>query len=189
MSTGRKRLDAPEEAWAGLMRAAQQGDSGAYERLLREVLPVVRRLVAARLGDPSAIEDVVQNVFLSVHRARHTYQAQRPFGPWLRAIARNAVIDAQRQRTTRLGREQPLLDEDQLADTRETIDPNEPLSPRLTEALESLPAAQREAVELIHVRELSVAEAAERAGTTPGALKVRAHRGYRALRRYLGASE
>ena len=189
MAGERKSRDASEEGWPGLMLAAQQGDSGSYERLLREVLPVVRRLVAARLGDPSSIEDVVQNVFLSIHRARHTYQPSRPFGPWLRAISRNAVVDAQRQRRTRLSREQPLAEEDQLPDTREHVDADEPLSPRLSQALESLPPAQRQAVELIHLRELSVAEAAERAGTTPGALKVRAHRGYRALRRYLGGVE
>ncbi len=171
------------------MRAAQEGDADAYERLLLEVLPVVRRLVAARLGDPSSSEDVVQNVFLSIHRARHTYQASRPFGPWLRAIARNAVVDAQRQRGTRLSREEPLPDEDRLADASPPVRSAEPLSPRMTQALESLPPAQREAVELIHVSELSVAEAAERAGTTPGALKVRAHRGYKALRRYLGDAE
>ena len=172
------------------MRAAQEGDADAYERLLLEVLPVVRRLVAARLGDPSSSEDVVQNVFLSIHRARHTYQASRPFGPWLRAIARNAVVDAQRLRGARLSREEPLPDEDLLADAASPpVGSAEPLSPRMTQALESLPPAQREAVELIHVSELSVAEAAERAGTTPGALKVRAHRGYKALRRYLGGVE
>ena len=55
--------------------------------------------------------------------------------------------------------EQPLAEEDQLPDTRELIAADEPLSPRLSEALESLPPAQRQAVELIHLRELSVAEA------------------------------
>jgi RNA polymerase sigma-70 factor (ECF subfamily) len=59
------------------------------------------------------------------------------------------------------------------------------LSPGLNQALSQLPPSQREAVELIHLEGLSVAEAADRAGTTPGALKVRAHRGYRALRALL----
>ena len=61
-------------------------------------------------------------------------------------------------------------------------------SPRkkaLRSALVSLPESQREAVELIHLQQLSVAEAADRAGFTPGALKVRAHRGYKALRSLL----
>ena len=52
-------------------------------------------------------------------------------------------------------------------------------------ALASLPPNQRQAVELIHLKGLSVVDAAAQAGVTPGALKVRAHRGYRALRRRL----
>ncbi len=59
------------------------------------------------------------------------------------------------------------------------------LSPELEGALASLPGSQRKAVELLHVEGLSVAEAAERVGVSPGALKVRAHRGYRALRALL----
>ena len=60
-----------------------------------------------------------------------------------------------------------------------------PLSPELSDALDALPAKQREAVELLHIEQLSVIEAAERAGTSRGALKVRAHRGYTALRKLL----
>jgi RNA polymerase sigma-70 factor (ECF subfamily) len=56
------------------------------------------------------------------------------------------------------------------------------LSPQLSEALLTLPPAQRQAVELLQVQGLSVVEAAARAGVSPGALKVRAHRGYRAMR-------
>jgi RNA polymerase sigma-70 factor (ECF subfamily) len=58
----------------------------------------------------------------------------------------------------------------------------EALSPELSEALVALPPGQRQAVELLQVQGLTVAEAAVRAGVSPGALKVRAHRGYRAMR-------
>ena len=184
MSEGSERLER-ERHWGELMRAAQDGDSAAYDRLLREVLPELRAFVGARLRDDSAAEDVVQNVLFSVHRARHTFQPGRPFGPWMRAIARNAVIDAQRARSFRLRRERPLEQGVEVPDTRESVDLNAPLPTYLQRALESLPRAQREAVELIHLRELSVAEAAERVGIRPGALKVRAHRGYKALRALL----
>ena len=59
------------------------------------------------------------------------------------------------------------------------------LSPELEEALASLPLTQREAVELLHIDGLSVAEAAEQIGVSRSALKVRAHRGYKALRAFL----
>ena len=63
---------------------------------------------------------------------------------------------------------------------------DQPLSPGITRALETLPDAQRQAVVLLKLEGLSVAEAAERIGITPGAVKLRAHRGYRALRDVLG---
>ncbi len=178
-----------ELAWGRLMAAVQDGDSAAYEALLREIVPALRVIVASRIREPSAAEDVVQNVLLSVHRARHTYEPSRAFGPWLRAIARNAIYDAFRARGRRAERETVLADADLIADEREPSRADAPLSARMTQALAGLPLAQREAVELIHVRELSVVEAAARAGVSVSALKVRAHRGYKALRVLLGRDE
>ncbi len=188
MTDRREQRAKAEAGWAELMAAAQKGDGVAYDRLLKEILPGLRAFVSARLGSPSSAEDVVQNVLLSVHRARHTYQPGRPFGPWLRAVARNAVADSLRARVSRARRELPLQEADAVADTSEPSPLTQPLSPRLAQALESLPASQRQAVELIHLSELSVAEAAERVGVSPGALKVRAHRGYKALRAWLTRS-
>ena len=184
-----EQKNAGEAHWPALMQAAQAGDSAAYERLLREILPELRRVVAARLGDPSGVEDVVQNVLLSIHRARHTFQTGRPFGPWMRAIARNAVVDSQRRRGALLRRERPLDDLPDIPDPEPLELGRGELSPRLRGALDRLPPGQREAVELIQLQELSVAEAASRVGISPGALKVRAHRGYRALRALLEAGE
>jgi RNA polymerase sigma-70 factor (ECF subfamily) len=174
------------------MAAAQRGDRAAYEKLLLELLPYVRRQVSARVGDPGEREDVVQNVLVSVHRARHTYRAERRFGPWLRAVVRNASIDWMRSRGRRL-RHEPGADVDVeafAAPAHEVAWPgDDDLSPELAGALAELPASQREAVELIHIEGLSVVEAAERAGVSAGALKVRAHRGYRALRARLTRGE
>ncbi len=178
-----------EVAWGRWMAAAQDGDAAAYAALLNEIVPALRVFVDLRLRDASATEDVVQNVLLSLHRARHTYEPSRPFGPWLRTIARNAVVDAFRARGKQAEREAALPDADLLADEREPSRMEAPLSERMERALAELPASQREAVLLIHVRELSVAEAAERVGVTVSALKVRAHRGYKALRGLLGGRE
>ena len=167
------------------MRAAQEGDGQAYEALLLELLPFVRALVRERMGrDPAATEDVVQEVLLSIHTARHTYRPERPLRPWVRAIARNAVIDWSRWRTRR---REVTLEGIELADPRgHEPSGNGRLSPSLERALASLPDGQRQAVLLLKVQGLSVAEAALRAGISPGALKLRAHRGYLALRRSLG---
>jgi len=173
--------------WAALMAAAQAGDGEAYRTLLEEIMPVVRAMVLSRIFDRSAAEDVVQNVMLSIHRARHTYRPERPFKPWLSAIARNAIIDSFRERGRRREREIEVELIDAFAAPVEAGHPDEiELPPDLVAAIEQLPAKQREAVRLVQVEGLSVAEAAERAGVSPGALKVRAHRGYKALRRLLG---
>ena len=154
------------------------------------MLPEVRRQVARRIGDAAEREDIVQNVLISVHRARHSYRSERSFLPWIRAVTRNASIDWMRARGRRLQRESDR-DVDTLPEpSYETPLPwQDALSPELVEALAELPPAQREAVELLQVRGLSVAEAAQRVGVTEGALKVRAHRGYRALRAILEGRE
>jgi RNA polymerase sigma-70 factor (ECF subfamily) len=175
-----------EARWGELMASAQCGDGEAYESLLNEVIPILRGFVRTRLRDAAAEEDVVQNVLMSIHRARHTYQRGRPFGAWMRAIARNAVVDAQRARGRRALRELPASDADAYPAPASDLTHSEQLSPGMERALESLPPAQRQAVEMIHLRELSVAEAASAVGVSPGALRVRAHRGYRALRALLG---
>ena len=164
------------------MAAAQEGDAAAYDRLLRELLPALRGFVTAQLRDPATSEDVVQNVLLSLHRARHTYRPERRFEPWFWTITRNAIIDAQRSRQVRQQREQPLGDFEPPSDARPPDDDSSAISPALQRALGELPTSQRQAVELLHLHQLSVAEAAHRVGVSPGALKVRAHRGYRALR-------
>lgn len=188
-----RRQEALEERWRLWMVAAQAGDRAAYESLLRDLLPVVRRIVARWIESASEREDVVQNVLLAVHRARHTYRSEQPLLPWLRAIARNASIDGLRRRGRQLARFAPVEDVDDLSfeapERDEAGERREALSPRLRGALDALPVAQREAVALIHLEGLSVAEAARRAGVTPGALKVRAHRGYRALRALLARQE
>jgi RNA polymerase sigma-70 factor (ECF subfamily) len=182
--------DEREARWRSWMVAAQGGDAAAYEKLLREILPAVRGIVRRRVFDPQAAEDVVQNVLLSLHRARHTYRPERPFLPWIRAIARNATVDALRLRGRRGAREVSLEREDVPEPAAPAAAPREEeLDPALARALAAIPAAQREAVELIHLQELSVAEAARRVGISRGALKVRAHRGYRALRALLEAEE
>lgn len=167
------------------MAAGQHGDAVAYRKLLEELLPVVRRWVRARVFDAALAEDVVQNALLNLHRARATWRPERAFTPWLRAVVRNAIVDALRETGRRREREGLVEALDALPQARvEAAAPEGDgrLSPRLRAALEQLPSGQRQAVELIHVEGLTVSAAAARVGITAGALKVRAHRGYKALR-------
>jgi RNA polymerase sigma factor (sigma-70 family) len=191
MDDSRERHRERESQWRSWMLAAQQGDASDYEKLLRDLLPALSAYARRRLASAELAEDLVQNVLLSIHRARHTYRPERPFGPWFWSIARHALIDVHRARGTRVQVEvaMPLGLESLNAQGADADSLEAPLRMRdLERALEQLPDRQREAVELIHLEGLSVKEAAVRAGTTAGALKVRAHRGYRALRRLLGVA-
>jgi len=182
------------------MAAAQRGDRAAYELLLTALLPPLRAFVRRRGVEASEVEDVVQEILLSIHRARHTWRADRPFDPWMWAIARNASTDAlrrqARERSRRVSAPGGFNEESTPARALagNSSDPEErlaaaELTPRLAEALARLPASQRQAVELLYVEQLSVVEAAARAGVSPAALKVRAHRGSRALRSALRSQD
>jgi RNA polymerase sigma-70 factor (ECF subfamily) len=180
-----------DRLWSEWMRAAQAGDADAYDRLLRDVLPLVRALLR-RDGNSSAdVEDIAQDVLLTVHRVRHTYDPARPFRPWLGAIVARRRIDALRRRI-RIGRFE-INDET----AHETfVDPaaNEELEAvragtEVGELLRVLPTRQRAALEALKLRELTLAEAAAESGQPVGALKVNAHRALKTLRRLLGARD
>src|SRR6516164_5572377 len=88
-----------ENDFAELMRAAQAGDGLAYGRLLEEITPRIRRIVRSQRSflEAEDIEDLVQEILLSVHAVRATYDVERPFVPWLLAITRNRLADAARR--------------------------------------------------------------------------------------------
>ncbi len=159
------------------MARAQTGDAEAYRALLDDVGPAVLSFLSRRIDDRDDLADAYQETFLALHRARHTYQPARPIEPWLFAIARNVAADFGRRRRRRAGHE---IVTDNAPEP--TVEPERDVGARLEAALRALPTRQREALQLLKFQGLTVAEAAARAGTTPGALKVRAHRAYVALK-------
>lgn len=173
----------PGRDFGALLLAAQRGDQDAYRALLEGVQPVLRGYLGRRLRDPDAIEDVCQDVLLTMHRVRHTFEPGRAFEPWFYAIARSRFIDYVRRRQRRRAevlRDEPPEghDEGPSADWERFLD-----------VLETLPSSQRQAFSMLKLEGLSVAEAAERAGVSVAALKVRAHRAYGAIRRALLGDE
>jgi RNA polymerase sigma-70 factor (ECF subfamily) len=181
------REETPAEVQLGRwMEAAQRGETAAYEALLQALLPLLRDFVRHLVRDPNESEDIVQSVLVSIHRSRHTWRSERPFGPWWRAVARNAATDALRRRARRAQREIALDDAPEPATPESADRPDAAIDPALAAAMKTLPDAQRQAVELVHLEDLSMAEAAERAGVRVEAMKTRSHRGVAALRRLLG---
>jgi RNA polymerase sigma-70 factor (ECF subfamily) len=173
--------------WRRLMRAAQAGDAAAYRALLGEIAPLVRGRVRRELGGGLDPEDVVQDVLLSLHRARRTYDPDRPFLPWLMAIVRHRIADARRRRGREAARERAAAAADETfvpppANWQTGVD-----AEALRRAVAALPASQRRAMELVKLSEMSLKDAAAASGMTVGALKVATHRALKALRAALGA--
>jgi RNA polymerase sigma-70 factor (ECF subfamily) len=177
-----------ERQAASLMRLAQAGDQAAYASLLVMLTSAARQFARRRVGGSAPwVDDVVQETLLTVHGARHTYDANRPFAPWFYAIASNRMIDVIRRERRVAAREVASgeLPEDashQPATERDAIDVE-----AIRAAVAALPPRQRAVVEGLKFRDQSVREVAGRMGMTESAVKVTAHRGYRALRRLLGA--
>lgn len=179
----------PGDRLSGLMKRYQDGDGSVLAEIYRDIAPGLLNYLFRWCGDRALSEDILQEVFLKVHKVRHTYGPGRPVKPWLYAIARHVAIDAFRKRERR----REVAYEETTMDKAES-QPNAglPASHGLDEieqALDSLPEGQREALILTKVTGLSVREAAQVLGTTEGALKVKVHRAVRAVRRRLDEEE
>ena len=178
------RNEEHDQQLSSLMRKAQDGNQAAYASLLREVLPILKRVVQARLGFLPVMdrEDLVQDILMSLHAARATYDPARPFKPWLMTISHNRMVDQARRNSRRTANE-VAVDEypADVADAGTAADrygdPEE-----LRRAIRVLPKGQRSAVELLKLREMSLKEASQATGMSVSALKVSVHRAIKTLR-------
>ena len=179
------QADRQRAAW---MAAAQAGDQRAYARVLSASVALIRAVARRQGVAVDALDDVVQETLLTVHRVRHTYDPERSYDAWLAAIAARRAIDVLRSHGRRQQRE--LHDEfalDTHADREDASAGTERAQEalRLRKAIETLPPGQREAVEQLGLKEQSLTEAAQHTGRNTGALKVNLHRALKTLRERL----
>jgi RNA polymerase sigma-70 factor (ECF subfamily) len=175
-----------EERLAVLMRSAQGGDADAYAALMQDLGVRVRQIVRHRRAflERADVEDLVQDVLLSVHAVRATYDPTRPFIPWLLAITRNRLADAARRYARHGAHEVAVDDLDVTFFSERTNTMTTPYGDpaALKAAIADLPSGQRSAIEMLKLREISLKEAAAASGTSVGALKLATHRAMDALR-------
>lgn len=170
-----------EQALAGQMRMALAGDEAAYRRLLGDLAALLRgwtRRELSRQGyDVAEAEDIVQETLIAVHLKRASWDAERPFLPWLRAVTRHKLIDSLRRRGRRI-----MVPIDDLADLLPAPVQEESLSAdALDKHLAQLPTGQEKVVRSISVDGFSIAETAQRLMMKEGAVRVALHRGLAAL--------
>lgn len=179
-----QRMEMRQIDWSLLMGHAQAGDGAAYKQLLENVTPYLRALTTRRLPALSDVEDVVQDILLTVHRIRATYDPALPFGPWLKAIAMRRIADRLRYQYRRNTREREIFDDEDFA-AEENANMHAMDHDGLRDAVWHLSPAERQAIRMLKLDEMSLKEASAKSGMSVAALKVAAHRGMARLRMIL----
>lgn len=166
-----------------LMQKAQQGDKIAYAKLLQEITGIIRPFLYHKLNDKSHLEDVVQEILISIHKARHTYEASRPFLPWMFAIANYRLQDHFRELYRE--RKQAFTNFDAVKETLAAPkDHDHENADILRKSLSLLPKKQRIIIEMMHVEGYTAPEVAKKTGMSLSAVKVSAHRAYKRLAKH-----
>jgi RNA polymerase sigma-70 factor (ECF subfamily) len=176
-----------EDELTALMEAYQGGDMGAFESLYAALAPMLLAYLRSLARDPVLADDLLQDTFLQLHRARRTYRPGHPVKPWVFAIARNVFL-MNRRAAGRRGRREVLAD-DELpeipvpAEEGAVIDRD-----ALAKAVRLLGRERCEEMLLHHVAGLSFKEVGHVLGISEGAAKVRSHRALQELKRHFGAA-
>lgn len=164
-----------------LMFETQKGNSKSYEILLNKSSLIIRKYLAKRIYNKEELEDVLQEILISIHYARHTFQADKSFTPWLFGIARNQLYKYYSQIDKR--KEVPLPEFDLFFKEIENF--SNPKIKLLKQKWFELPKKQRLVLEYLKYRGLSIKETAKETGLSVSNVKVIAHRAYEKLRKEL----
>jgi RNA polymerase sigma-70 factor (ECF subfamily) len=163
------------------MKQYQQADPAAAAALVELLSPRLYWFFASRMGSRTDAEDMLQDVWLRIHRVRHTYRPGEPLLPWLYAIARRVRVDSYRKRQRIASRETSAYALPELPANKEETSHLPPFE----ELVASLPESQREVLIMLKVNGLSIEEVARATSTTVGGVKQKAHRAYERLRKLL----
>ncbi len=160
-----------------LMASYQRAHAPAATALIERLSPQLHRFFAGQLGSREDADDMLQDAWLRIHRARHTYRLGAPLLPWLYAIAHRVRVDHYRKRRrTSVEVGVDVLPEPPARGNQPTVES------LFNDLVESLPESQREVLSLLKIHGLSIEEIALATESTPGAVKQKAHRAYTRLR-------
>lgn len=162
----------------------QNGDQGAVTELIQQVSPRLHRFFLARLVSRRYADDLLQETWLRIHAARHTYRPGAPVLPWLYSIARHVRVDGYRKARRVESRE---LQVDLMPERSRPAGPAPARGPDLNALLSELPESQREVITMLKVADMTLEEVARATSSSVGSVKQKAHRGYQKLREMLTA--
>jgi RNA polymerase sigma-70 factor (ECF subfamily) len=164
-----------------LMSRYQQADPAATTALIRQVSPLLLRFFAGQCRSRPDAEDLLQDTWLQIHKARHTYRPGEPVLPWIYAFARHVRVDAYRRSQRIRSREQLMSPLPEPATTGRS-DPTPSATPDFDTLIAVLPPSQREVVSMLKVSGMSLEEVACATASSVGSVKLKAHRAYAKLR-------
>lgn len=162
-----------------LLLAGLGGDKVAYGKFLSTIAPMLRRMVGKKLANAD-VEDVVQEVLISVHKARHTYDGERPIMPWLVSITNFRVTDHLRKHYSQMLHQTfDIADyENILSDVTEDTSSDESVD----ELLQDVPEKHKKILIMMHVEGYTAKEVGKQMGMNESAVKVAAHRTIKKIR-------
>lgn len=162
---------APGRSDGDLIRRIAARDRAAFDELYRRYARPVLGLALRRLGDRDRAEEAVQETFAAIWRSARSYRPDRgPGGPWVYAVARNAIVDRFRARGEPVAEPQDAPDESRgPAERAEAAD----VAWRVHRALSELPPNERTVLELAYWSGLSQSEVASYLDIPLGTVKTR----------------
>jgi len=168
---------------ANLLRCGLEGDQDAYAQFLEQITPLLRRMTGRRLASAD-VEDVVQEILISVHKARHTYDGKRPIMPWLVSIARFRISDHLRRHYAQMRHQTTDIHEleEILADVTDDTDSHESID----ELLKDVPEKHKRILTMMHVEGYTAKEVGKHLDMNESAVKVAAHRAIKKIREKFG---
>jgi len=171
--------------------ASQQGDEKQHLDFLNRITPMLRALVYRHWwGDNFSHEDILQDILLIIHSKLHTYNPDMPIMPWLRSIAQYRILDCVRQFKRKHSLNDPITDEDHVTYDQSTTNLDAERLENMDfvmHALDSLPKRQSRVVYMLKVQGMSIEEVSQQTGMSQSAVKVMAHRAYKALAKFARA--
>ncbi|MCB1985146.1 MAG: sigma-70 family RNA polymerase sigma factor [Burkholderiales bacterium] len=167
-----------------LMQQALAGDKRAYAELLRETALFLRPFLKQKLSAENEVDDLLQEILLSIHKVRHTYDGLRPYKPWAYAIAKYRLLDYLRVHYA--DRLRSAIDMSELENAlQDNVTEYRISYESISGEIRKLPEKQALIMKMMHQEGYTAKEIAERIGMTENAVKVAAHRAYKALKHQL----